>query len=464
MKQNLDYGYEIQKVYLELMLADPDVFVRCSSIFDADLFDRKLKTAAKFISDYSMAHNILPTKEIINAATKLDFDVPENVDSRHYDWLFQEFETFTKHKSLERAILESSELLLTGDYGLVEEKIKHAVQIALTKDLGIDLYMDPKSQLEKMKNNKGLIPTGFRDLDYKLFGGHNIGDLVIYAAPSGGGKSIMLSNLGINWTLMGKNVMYVTLELSEDLVARRLYSMICDTSTREIFKHIDDIELKLKLIAKRAGGFQIKYMPAGKNTNDIRSYIREYQIKHNKKLDILLVDYLDLLYPINKRVPVDNLNLKDKFVSEELRNLGNEEQVLVASASQFNRSSIDEVEYGHNHIAGGLSKIQTSDFTGGIYFPKQLRDRGRIEIQLLKTRNSSGVGSKVNLAINVDTLRMSDCDDEIAEPLSTAQTILQDIKNRNNISPKEQDPAPKVNATVESSKLRALLNQHSNYL
>lgn len=465
MAQNLNYDYDIQKIYLEMMMADPEIFVRCQSIFDPDLFDRRLKVPARFLYDYAAEHSILPTQQIINAATNSNLIIPENLDSRHFDWLLQEFETFTKHKSLEKAILESSDLLENGEYGAVEEKIKRAVQIALTKDLGLDLFEDPKSHLEKLKNNKGLIPTGYKKLDYYLFGGLNIGDLAIFAAPSGGGKSVMLSNLGINWALMGLNVIYITAELSQDLVAKRLYSMLSDISTRDIFKNIEDIHLKLKLISKKAGKFQVKYMPAGKNANDIRAYVKEYEIKNKAKVNVALIDYLDLLYPINKRIPIDNLNLKDKHVSEELRNLAEEQQFVAATASQFNRSAVDEIEYGHNHIAGGISKIQTSDLACGIYFPKQMRDRGKIELQLLKTRNSSGVGNKIPLSINIDTLRITDCDDDDDSDdyvvTSTASSILKDIKNRK-INEETNVPTKNVQANIQSSKLRDLLNQHAN--
>ena len=64
-RQNADYGYDIQKVYLEMMLSDAETFVRCQSIFDHTLFDRKLQDAAQFVDDYVSKHNALPTEDII---------------------------------------------------------------------------------------------------------------------------------------------------------------------------------------------------------------------------------------------------------------------------------------------------------------------------------------------------------------------------------------------------------------
>jgi hypothetical protein len=82
----------------------------------------------------------------------------------------------------------------------------------------------------------------------------------------------------------------------------RLDSMLTDVPAREIFKDLDGVEMKVKLLGKKSGKFQIKYMSSGKNTNDLRSYIKEYEIKTGSKLDVVLVDYLDLMMPINKKV------------------------------------------------------------------------------------------------------------------------------------------------------------------
>ena len=92
-RQNTDYGYDIQKVYLEMMLTDAESFVRCQAVFDHKLFDRRLQESAKFLNDYVTEHNALPTFDIINAATKGDLVHPGELMENHYDWLLQDFET-----------------------------------------------------------------------------------------------------------------------------------------------------------------------------------------------------------------------------------------------------------------------------------------------------------------------------------------------------------------------------------
>lgn len=461
-RQNADYGFEIQKLYLELMLSDAETFVRCQSIFDHELFDRSLQTTAKFVSDYVNDHNVLPTYDMVNAATHSNLQKQPDLREEHYDWLLSEFETFIRHKGLERAILKSADLLEKGEYGPVEELVKQAVQVGLTKDMGTDYFQDPRARLMRIKDKNGQMKTGWDTVDKRLFGGMNRGELNIFAGGSGAGKSLFLANLGVNWALQGLNVVYLTLELSEELVSMRIDSMVTEIPSRDIFKMIDEVEMKVKVIGKKSGTYQVKYMPSGKTANDIRSYLKEYEIKMGRKVDILLVDYLDLLMPQSRKISAENLFVKDKYVSEELRNLAMEKQCILVTAAQLNRGAVEEVEYDHSHISGGLSKIQTADNVFGIFTSRAMRERGKYQIQLMKTRSSSGVGMKIDLDFDIDTLRITDPGEEgqTEDPTSRSSTILNSLQRNSTINsnPTEGASVKTPNAQVESSKLRQLLN------
>ena len=463
-RQNTDYGYDIQKVYLEMMLTDAETFVRCQSVFDPASFDRRLQGAAKFINDYVTDHNAMPLFEMVNAATKSDLKHPGELREEHYDWLLLEFETFARHKALEAAILKSADLLEKGEYGPVEDLVKKAVQIGLQKDLGTDYFRDPRTRLEAIKDKNGQVSTGWASLDKKLFGGFNRGELNIFAGGSGAGKSLFLANLGVNWALIGMNVLYLTFELSENLVSMRIDSMVTGVPTRDVFKSIDDVEMKVKMIGKKSGAIQVKYMPTGKTANDLRSYVKEFEIKTGKKLDVVLVDYLDLMMPVGVKVSAENLFIKDKYVSEELRNLAMELNCVFVTASQLNRGAVEEIEFDHSHISGGLSKIQTADNVFGIFTSRAMRERGRYQLQLMKTRSSSGVGSKVDLEFDIDTLRISDCeqeDDGASSPAPTSgSSIVNALKrNANAAAGTAPDSAPKIRAETESSQLRDFLSK-----
>ena len=467
MSEAKTYDYDVQKLYLEMMLSDAETFVRCQGIFDHTLFDRKLQDAAQFINEYTKKYSVLPEFQTVNASCKTDLKEVSEIKEGHLSWLMDEFESFTRHKALERAIINSADLLEKKEYGQVEILVKDAVQIGLARDMGTDYFADPRGRLMGLKDKNGQVSTGWETMDRKLFGGFNRGELNIFAGGSGAGKSLFLANLGVNWALQGLNVVYLTLELSEQLVSMRIDSMTTGITTRDIFKNLDEVEMKVKMIGKKAGALQVKYMPSGKTTNDIRAYLKEYEIKVGKKVDVLLVDYLDLLMPVGKRISAENLFVKDKYVSEELRNLAMELQCVFVTAAQLNRGAVEEVEFDHSHISGGLSKIQTADNVMGIFTSRAMRERGRYQLQLMKTRSSSGVGQKVDLEFNIETLRITDLDEDEGESTNGnnrgTSSIIDNIKRKTETStpsddPTEGAPVGKVRAKVESTKLREILN------
>jgi hypothetical protein len=144
-------------------------------------------------------------------------------------------------------------------------------------------------------------------------------------------------------------------------------------------------------------------------------------------------------------------------------------RTVFVTASQLNRSAVEEIEFDHSMISGGLSKIQTADNVIGIFTSRAMRERGRYQIQLMKTRSSSGVGSKVDLEFDVDTLRIIDCEqDESGSGGSSsggsASSIVAALQRKNSNAPASIDApdegmaAPKIRADVDSTKLRQFLN------
>jgi archaellum biogenesis ATPase FlaH len=425
-----------------------------------------LREPAKFIYEYAQTYKTLPDVELVNAKTGSELQSAADIDPKHYDWFLDEYEKFARHKSLESAILASADMLEKGDYGSVEDKIKKAVQIGLTKDMGTDYFEDPKARLQALKDNNGVMATGWKNFDKKLFGGFNRGELNIFAGGSGAGKSLFLQNLAVNYVEQGLNCVYITLELSENLTAMRIDAMLTDTAARDIYKDLDTVDLKVKMKAKQSGKLRIKYINSGATAIDIRAYIKEFEIQHNIKCDVILIDYLDLLMPMNKRVSPSDLFVKDKYVSEELRNLAVDLNTILITASQLNRASVEEIEFDHSHISGGLSKIQTADNVIGIFTSRAMRERGKYQIQFMKTRSSSGVGHKVDLEFNVDTLRILDLaeDQEYQSFKKQAPSIYTNLKRTSTVSaePKEEhkasgDDIGKVKASIEGSKIKQLI-------
>jgi len=452
-----EYSPELQKLFLEMMLEDAQSYVRVQNIYNPENFDRSLREVAKFIKTHTDDHKAMPTHEQVRAVTSVDLKRVPDLTEDHYSWFMAEFEGFTRRNELERAILKSADLLEKGDYDPVEKLIKDAVQISLTKDMGTDYFLDPRARLLAIKSNNGQVSTGWPTLDKRLFGGMNRGELNIFAGGSGSGKSLFMQNIAINWVTQGLNGVFLTLELSEGLCAMRMDSMVANCSTKEVFKDLDTVEMKVKMVGKKSGALRIKYMPAQSNVNQIRSYLKELQVQTGLRIDFIMVDYLDLVMPVSAKVSPNDLFVKDKYVSEELRNLSKELNILMITASQLNRGAVEEIEFDHSHIAGGLSKINTADNVFGIFTSRAMRERGRYQLQLMKTRSSSGVGMKVDLEFDLESLRITDPGEEAQESGLRgvgATNILSQIKTGSTVAPSEES---KIQAGVDSSKLKSML-------
>ena len=461
-----DYNVEVQKLFLQMMVTNAELYTRVMNIMNPKNFDKTIRPVAEFIVDHTKNYNVMPDPTQIKATTGQTIETVEDLTEGHYNWFLEEFESFTKRQELERAILKSADLLEKGEYDPVEKLIKDAVQISLQRDLGTDYFADPRARLMTLKSSNGQVSTGWPSMDKKLYGGVNRGELQIFAGGSGSGKSLFMQNLAVNWVTAGLNGVYITLELSEGLSSLRLDSMMTDTSSREVFRDLDNVEMKIKMMSKKCGQLRIKYMPAQSTVNDIRAYCKELQIKTGKRVDFLCVDYLDLLMPVSVKVSPSDLFVKDKYVSEELRNLAKELNVLFVTASQLNRAAVEEIEFDHSHISGGISKINTADNVFGIFTSRSMRERGQYQLQLMKTRSSSGVGQKIELAFDVETLRITDpesdnnTNDDVVQ--QSGNDIMKQIKAASTVTDNVEPVVKNVQGEVKSAKLKSLLNQLKN--
>ena len=471
-----DYSVDVQRLFLEMMLEDAQSYVRVQNIYNPENFDKSLRPAAEFIKDHSAKYSTLPDKVQIAAATGVKLQVVPDLNEGHFNWFMEEFESFTKRQELERAILKAADLLEKGDFDPVEKLIKDAVQISLTKDLGMDFWADPEAMFTKYFDAGGQVSTGWQQMDRLLYGGFSRGELNIFAGGSGSGKSLVMMNIALNWVQQGLHGVYISLELSEELTGLRTAAMLTEMSTKDIRKDKGTAALKVKMVGRKAGSYQVKALPAQSNINDIRAFLKEYQIKTGHKVDFMMVDYLDLLMPVSAKVSPNDLFVKDKYVSEELRNLAKELQILMVTASQLNRSAVEEIEFDHSHISGGISKINTADNVFGIFTSRAMKERGKYQIQCMKSRSSTGVGQKIDLEYNIETMRITDEGGDENGYNKPQSSIMESIKAKSQVkaadaiegnstkwerptgTPAWEQPA-KVNADVQSAKLKQLLGQ-----
>jgi archaellum biogenesis ATPase FlaH len=404
---------EKQKLLLSYLISSQDLFWRVNSILDASYFDPQLKNASWFIKKYYDEYKNAPSKEQILAETSIALPILEAVNKEQLKYAEKEVETFCKNSAMTKVILAAPQLLAEQNFGAIEKSIKEAISIGVHTDIGLNYFENPESRLREAALNTNMYPTKIIDLDEALGGGLNRKELTMILAGSGVGKSIGMLNIGKNLAEQKLNVLYITLELAEKVVAKRKDSMISKIGQIDILKNISKVSVEITKQEKNSGDFMIKYMsPSTTNANHIRSYLKEYESIKGFLPDVIIVDYLDLMASVEK-ISVENVNIKDKYVSEELRSIASDVDCIMISASQLNRSgaAAKAGELGQGGIAGGFTKIFTADNVVAIIQDELMKAAGEYLIKLLKTRSSNGVGKFFIVDIDPVSLLISNKSD-----------------------------------------------------
>lgn len=424
-----------QKTLIELIYSDASVFARVKSILKPEYFDKKFQPTISYLLDFSNQFNTLPLLEQLNNEVRIDYKFINGLNNNmnaQESVLFMA-EQFIKKRALELAIEESYGLIAKGETSGIDKIIKDAQTISLKKDLGMNFWTKPAEWLEQQESEQGILPTGWSTFDDMMNGGFGWGELNYVVAPVNSGKSLCMQNLAVNWSMMGYNVLFFTLEMNRRLVGKRMASMVSNVPYRDIRKDInkvsDSIIYKRKDI--QAGVLQLVDLPIGCNANDIESFIQSFEIETNIIPNILVIDYADIMTPCDRRIDPNNLNRVDKAISLELRDIARErtrngKNTMIMTASQITKDSMDEMEFGMSNVAGGTTKTQNADNIFSVRTNDAMRQRGEYEFKFLKTRNAGSKDKKLKMKFNVDTLLISDMEEvQVQNPVFDGAQNLQ---------------------------------------
>jgi hypothetical protein len=182
----VDYSEDVQRLLLQFMISDPDAFARSQNILKPEYWDEKLRKAPRYILKYADEYHTLPMPEQIKAETGITLEklIPEDV-AHASGWYFDTIEAFCKHKAMEQLIWDGPDIIQSGLYAELERRSKENMLISLQNDLGTDYFDDPLTRLKKMRDRTGLTSTGWRDVDQKIYGGVNRGELTFFVGGPG---------------------------------------------------------------------------------------------------------------------------------------------------------------------------------------------------------------------------------------------------------------------------------------
>ena len=364
----IKYGTSFQSKIISSLLTDVKYTKQIVDILEVSYFDTDSnKFLVKSIKDYFIKYKSQPTMESIKIMVDdIDNDVLKVaiVDSLRGAWQHREDPDleFVKEKSIEfcknqivkGAIMQSVELLETQQYDEIKVIIDKAMTAGMERDIGHEYITGFEERMTKQARDT--LPTAWDSVNDLMDGGLGKGELGVIVAPAGIGKSWTLQAIGTHAMKCGLSVIHYTLELNAAYVGLRYDCIISGQPTGNLQYYKEDVQ---KLISKLKGNLIIKYWPTRTaSVNTISAHLQQCELQGIKP-DLVIVDYADIMKSTQ--------HFKEKrheigHVYEELRGVAGEFDVPMWTASQANRSSLEEEIIGADKVSEDYSKVMTADF------------------------------------------------------------------------------------------------------
>ena len=353
---------------------------------------RELKTDNELLSDF---------KEELKEINTVDQKSLENEE-----FYLDKVEEFAKEQSLKDAILNSIDLLKQKKFGSIEEQIRDALSVSRDVDLGTDYFQGVVERYDRLNNVNvnAQFRTPFESINQELEGGLAPKELAMVVAPPGVGKSLFLANQCARSVMDGKDVLYISLEMSEDRVAQRLDSIFTRIKQSELKKGVQMLEDRLTQIQQAApnmGKLKIKEFPTKRLTvTALRAYLNQLRNYEDFQPDIIVIDYLELM--TNQDVSMSEYMAQER-IAQELRGIAVEHKCLVWTATQTNRKGKEVDIITDAELADSYGKIRVCDLAFSINQKEQEFDEGKARMFVMKSRNGR---ARYIVPIRIDYTRL----------------------------------------------------------
>ena len=383
--------------YLQIInLVKPEYFEfpSHSKIFEAvnEYYSKYQKLPSDSFILEDVKNKLAPKEELfdyedeLNYINSLDTSAIDNPD-----YYMDLVERFAKNESMKQAIQQGITLLKDNRVEEIEEIVRNALTVRRTVDVGQNYFEDLSERWDRVFNIefKERYKTIFPTLDKSLDGGLSRKELAMVVAPPGVGKSIYLVNQGVKSLTEGRQVLYISLEMSEDKIAQRFDSISTLIPQRELKRPETQLKVKerLDLFADRFSGAKliIKEFPTGTATiNTIRSLLVQLRNHEDFEPDLIIVDYMELMRPIRETLQEYQAQQK---IAEEMRGLAMEYKCLIWTATQTNRQGRSVKLITDSELGDSYGKIRTCDFAVSLNQTEEELDNERMRVYVIKSRN-----------------------------------------------------------------------------
>jgi len=366
------YGTAFQVKVLSSLLTDLKFLQTSSDILNGDVFDSDSnKWLVDETIDYFLDHKTIPTLDVLKikineiedkvlqvAIIDTLREVWKHVESTDLDFVKEKCLDFCKNQVLKNAILESVNLLENQDYDGIKSLIDKSMSVGTERDIGHEYITSLEERLSD--SVRMVVPTGWDIIDEVMDGGLGAGELGVIVAPAGIGKTWMLQSIGASGMKKGLTVVHYTLELNQTYVGLRYDTVFSGITTGNIKFYKEDVQKKIDQLK---GNLYVKYYPTRSATvQTLNAHLKQLEIQSIKP-DMVIVDYADIVKPIGT-FREKRHSIGDNY--ERLRELAGEFEIPVWTASQANRSALEEDVIDASKVSEDYSKVMTSDFVMSI--------------------------------------------------------------------------------------------------
>lgn len=316
------------------------------------------------------------------------------------EFVKDEFESFCKNQKLKTAILASTDLLKRGEYDEIKTLIDNALKAGMSKEIGHNWIDHVEARLNNVRK---ATPVYMKTIDDITAGGLGAGEIGVVAAPSGIGKTWVLCQIGYNAVTHGNNVLHITLELSDDYVARR-YDTILTGKPFSVLQ--EDSSLLVEKLGQVPGNLDIRQFPTRSvSTHGLEAFIEK--VIQLKQVDLIVLDYADLLDSGKKSTGNSYDDMGNIY--EELRGISGKLGIPIWTATQTNRDSLGSDVIGASGIADSYKKVMTSDFIMSVIRKDVDKLNNRARVHIIKNRfGPDGMTFNASMDTNIGKFHIFD--------------------------------------------------------
>lgn len=416
----------IENIILGNLLSDDSFFRKAIPFLKVEYFSNESKTLLRKIQEYADKYNKAPTRQALAISIEEDTKISEGelpalsewlqsaeVDTVDKDWLLDETEKFCKDKAVYNAIMDSIQIIDGRNAELgpdaLPDLLSKALQVGFDNNIGHDYIENANERYEFYHRLEEKMPFDLAMFNEITEGGLANKTLNVALAGTGVGKSLFMCHLAGNAISQGKNVLYVTLEMSEERIAERIDANLMNLpigQLKELSKQMFEDRIE-KINNKIKGRLIVKEYPtASAHAGHFKALLNELKLKRNFRPDIIFIDYLNICSSSRFRAGSSaNSYTIIKSIAEELRGLAVEFDVPLVTATQTTRSGYNSSDVELTDTSESFGLPATADLMFALISTEELEKLGQVMVKQLKNRYSDPTKNK-RFMLGIDRSRM----------------------------------------------------------